>query len=212
MTGADQPRFAAWPTPKVNPARPPVTSTAPGTSSRDRATGRSAAITRSATTRAAIPIGTKTGLLLGALRHLEQQSHSRWAQRLTALPAPIPPRAFVEAFLAEALPTDEPSRTFHLVGTSYAMLALTDPDLDTPPFAARIAHLRQQLTDALTRAVDLGELAPGIDPRLEAARLVALANGLGTGLLAGHHTPDTADQLLRYHLDQLFPSSPGALK
>ncbi|MEV3964494.1 TetR/AcrR family transcriptional regulator [Nocardia sp. NPDC050193] len=155
---------------------------------------------------------TKTGLLLGALQHLEQQTRSRWDQRLAGLPAPIPQRAFVEAFLAEALPTDEPSRTFHLVGTSYAMLALTDPDLEAPPFAARIAHLRQQLTDALSHAADIGELAPGIDPHLEASRLVALANGLGTGLLAGHHTSDTAEQLLRYHLDQLFPSPPGAVK
>ncbi|MGI5219182.1 TetR/AcrR family transcriptional regulator [Nocardia sp. CA-290969] len=148
---------------------------------------------------------TKTGLLLGALEHLEQQSHQRWAQRLAGLPDPPPPRAFVEAFLTEALPTDEPSRVFHLVGTSYAMLALTDPDLDTPSFAAGIDRHRTQLADALTRAAVYGELAPGIDPQQEAARLVALANGIGTSVLAGQQTTETAAELLRYHLDQLFP-------
>ncbi|WP_416566236.1 TetR/AcrR family transcriptional regulator [Nocardia testacea] len=147
---------------------------------------------------------TKTGLLLGALEHLEQQSHQRWNHRLADLPDPPPPRAFVEAFLAEALPTDEPSRTFHLVGTSYAMLALTDPDLAASPFAAGINRLQQQLTEALTHAADDGELAPGMNPSQEAARLVALTNGIGTSILAGQHTPDTATALLRYHLDQLF--------
>lgn len=150
---------------------------------------------------------TKSGLLTGALQHLEQQSHRRWAERLAGLPDPVPPRAFVEAFLTEALPTDEPSRVFHLVGTSYAMLALTDPELATPDFAAGIGRLQQQLTDALTRAADHGELAPGLAPRQEAARLVALANGLGTGLLAGQHTTAAATELARYHLDQLFPTT-----
>ncbi|WP_040793621.1 TetR/AcrR family transcriptional regulator [Nocardia paucivorans] len=148
---------------------------------------------------------TKTGLLLGALEHLEHQSRHRWVQRLAGLPDPPPPRAFIEAFLTEALPTDESSRVFHLVGTSYAMLALTDPDLDAQPFAAGIDHLEHQLADALTRAVDHGDLAPGIDPHHEAARLIALANGLGTSVLAGRHTTATALELLRYHLDQLFP-------
>ncbi|WP_280436827.1 TetR/AcrR family transcriptional regulator [Nocardia carnea] len=150
---------------------------------------------------------TKSGLMTGALQHLEQQSHRRWADRLAGLPDPAPPRAFIEAFLTEALPTDEPSRVFHLVGTSYAMLALTDPDLATPDFAAGIGRLQQQLTDALIRAADHGELTPGLDPEREAARLVALANGLGTGILAGRHTADAAAELVRYHLDQLFPTT-----
>ncbi|MEV3965578.1 TetR/AcrR family transcriptional regulator [Nocardia sp. NPDC050193] len=148
---------------------------------------------------------TKTGLLLGALEHLEEQSRRRWTQRLAGLPDPPPPRAFVEAFLAEALPTDEPSRVFHLVGTSYAMLALTDPELAAAPFAARIDRLGQQLAETLTRAAAQGALAAGTDPRQEAARLVALANGLGTGVLAGQQNIETAAELVRYHLDQLFP-------
>ncbi|WP_039827666.1 TetR/AcrR family transcriptional regulator [Nocardia testacea] len=155
---------------------------------------------------------TKTGLLLGALQHLEHQSQQRWAQRLAGLPDPPPPREFVEAFLTEALPTDEPSRVFHLVGTSYAMLALTDPDLDTPSFAAGIDRLRNQLADTLTTAADHGELAPGLNPQHEATRLVALANGIGTSILAGHHSTHTALELLNYHLDQLFPPTPAAIR
>ncbi|WP_280336418.1 TetR/AcrR family transcriptional regulator [Nocardia wallacei] len=147
---------------------------------------------------------TKNGLLIGALQHLEQQSRQRWADRLRGLPDPPPPREFVEAFLAEALPTDEPSRVFHLVGTSYAMLARADPELATQPFATGIDRLEHQLADALIRARDHGTLTPGIDPHFEATRLVMMVNGLGTSVLAGHRTTDYALVVLHDHLDHIF--------
>lgn len=147
----------------------------------------------------------KAQLLIGALQHLEQKSHQRWAQRLAGLPDPPPPRAVIETFLLEALPTDEPSRVFHLLATSYAVLAMTDPALAAQPFISGIDRLEQKLTDALTHAATSGELADGTDIALEAARLVTLTNGLGTSVLVGQRTPDAATAVLRYHLEQLFP-------
>jgi AcrR family transcriptional regulator len=147
---------------------------------------------------------TKAQLMLGALRHLEQQSHQRWAQRLAELPDPVPPRAFIEAFLAEALPTDEQSRIFHLVGSSYAVLAMTDPELAEEPFIAGVDDLERQLTDALTRAHADGQLSPELDVSAEAARLLALSHGLGTSVLVGQRSTESARSVLRYHLDQLF--------
>ncbi|GAA5055092.1 TetR/AcrR family transcriptional regulator [Nocardia callitridis] len=149
----------------------------------------------------------KEQLLIGALQHLEQQSHQRWAQRLAGLPEPPPARAVIEAFLFEALPTDDASRVFHLVGTSYAVLAMTDPQLAEQPFISGVDRLEQRLNDALTRTDTQKSLAAGVDPALEATRLVALTNGLGTSLLAGQRTPDEAHAVLRYHLDQLFPET-----
>ncbi|WP_431893192.1 TetR/AcrR family transcriptional regulator [Micromonospora haikouensis] len=146
----------------------------------------------------------KEHLLIGALRHLEQQSHQRWAQRLAGLPDPPPPRAVIEAFLLEAMPTDEPSRAFHLVGTSYAVLAMTDPQVAEQPFIRGVDRLEQQLTDTLARARAAGTLALDADPALEATRLIALTNGLGTSLLVGQRTPQEATAVLRYHLDRLF--------
>ncbi|MFA5708016.1 MAG: TetR/AcrR family transcriptional regulator [Mycolicibacterium sp.] len=146
----------------------------------------------------------KAQLMVGTLDYLEGQSHRRWAARLQGLGDPPPPRTVVEAFAAEALPTDEASRVFHLVGTSYAMLAFTDAELARRPFIAGIDRLCGQLADALSRARDAGDLAAGIEPDLEARRLVALANGLGTGVLAGQHTPDTARAILAYHAEQVF--------
>ncbi|WP_410582637.1 TetR/AcrR family transcriptional regulator [Amycolatopsis sp. lyj-108] len=149
---------------------------------------------------------TKAQLLLGALRHLERQSHQRWAARLAALPAPVPPRAFVEAFLDEAMPSDEQSRVFHLVGTSYAVLAMTDPDLAEEPFIAGVNDLDRQLADALTRAQADGLLPSALNVSTEAARLLALSHGLGTSVLIGQRSTETARSVLRYHLDQLFGS------
>ncbi|MFF3227187.1 TetR/AcrR family transcriptional regulator [Nocardia suismassiliense] len=145
----------------------------------------------------------KEQLLIGALQHLEQQSHQRWAQRLAELPAPSP-RAIVEAFLLEALPTDEPSRVFHLLGTSYAILAMTDPRLAGQPFISGVDRLEERLADALAQADAANELAPGIDVFIEATRLVTVTNGLGTSVMVGQRTEAQAIAVLQYHLDQVF--------
>ncbi|MGY6653684.1 TetR/AcrR family transcriptional regulator [Amycolatopsis sp. TRM77291] len=152
---------------------------------------------------------TKEQLLLGALRHLERQSHERWQRRLAALSDPAPPRAFVEAFLAEALPTDDESRAFHLVGSAYAALAMTDPGLAAEPFATSVDGLHRRLVDALQRAQADGQLAIDTDVDLAAAHLVALSHGAGTSILIGQLTVHTAERMLGAHLDNLFQSSSG---
>ncbi|MGK5672147.1 TetR/AcrR family transcriptional regulator [Micromonospora sp. URMC 106] len=149
---------------------------------------------------------TKAELMHAALRHLEQQSDQRWAARVAALPQEADPRAIVEAFLTEALPTDESSRDFHLVWTSYAVLAMTDPDLAAQPFVDGPRRLEVHLADILRRAQVQDRLRAGCDPAAEATRLLALAHGLGTSLLVGHHTVDTARAAVGYHLDRLFTS------
>lgn len=151
----------------------------------------------------------KAELLHGALTHLVRQSNRRWADRLAELPDAPSARAFVEAFLAEALPTDEPSRVFHVVGASYAVLAMTDPELADQPFIAGLNHLERQLADALRLAHASGELPVDRDPDHEAARLVALNHGLGTMVLVGYRTAQDAVAVLRYHVDLLFGSHSG---
>ncbi|PNG17717.1 TetR family transcriptional regulator [Streptomyces cahuitamycinicus] len=146
----------------------------------------------------------KAKLMHAALERLEQQSHQRWSKRLADLPQPPTAHAFIEAFLAEALPTDEASRAFHLVWTSYAVLAMTDRELAAEPFVAGPDRLERQLTDVLSRAQRDGALAGGRDPAAEAARLLALSHGLGTGVLVGQRSAEAAMAILRAHLDQLF--------
>jgi AcrR family transcriptional regulator len=152
----------------------------------------------------------KAELMHAALRHLERQSHARWAARLARLPDPPTARAFVAAFLDEALPTDEPSRTFHRVFTSYAVLAMTAPDLAEQPFNAGPTRLERQLADMLRSAQADGELSADRDASAEAARLVTITHGLGTSVLMGQRSVEAARAVLRYHLDRLFRAPAAA--
>ncbi|WP_413098413.1 TetR/AcrR family transcriptional regulator [Streptomyces sp. Inha503] len=146
----------------------------------------------------------KAKLMHAALERLEQRSHERWSARLESLPHPPTAHAFIEAFLAEALPIDGPSRAFHLVWTSYAVLAMTDPDLAAQPFIEGPNRLERQLTDVLRQAQADGELAAGLDASVEAARLLAMSHGLGTSVLVGQRTAEAAEAVMRHHLTGLF--------
>lgn len=147
---------------------------------------------------------TKAQLMHAALLHLEQQSHERWAARLENLNDPESARASLEAFVAEALPTDEASHTFRLVWTSYAVLAMTDPELAEQPFIEGPNRLERQLTDVLARAQKAGEIAAYLDVSIEAARLLSLGHGVGTSVLVGQRSAAQALEVMRYHLARLF--------
>lgn len=149
---------------------------------------------------------TKARLMHAAIDYLERESRKRWQARLADVPHPTPVRTFVEALVAEALPVGDQSRAFHLVWTSYAVLAMTDPDLAEQPFVEGPRRLERQLADALTQARTTGELADDLDVNAEAARLLAISHGLGTSVLVGQRTPTEAVGVLRYHLDRLFTS------
>ncbi|MEU8340304.1 transcriptional regulator, TetR family [Actinomadura meyerae] len=138
---------------------------------------------------------TKARLMNAALERLERQSNERWAARLADLRDPAP-RETVEALLAEALPTDPESRLFHQVWTSYAVLALTEPSLAAQPFVDGPDRLERRLAEILTGTCE--------DPATEAARLLALAHGLGTSVLVGRRSPESAMEILRHHLDEIF--------
>lgn len=147
---------------------------------------------------------TKAGLMHGALEDLGERSARRWEARLAQSPAPTSARAVLEAFADVALPTDEESRMFQLLWTSFAVLAMTDRDLAEQPFVDRPRRLERQIADVLRRARDAGELAAALDPSTEAARLLALNHGLGTGVLVGQRSAASARRIWRYHLDQLL--------
>jgi len=146
----------------------------------------------------------KSRLMHAALQYLERQSHERWQTRLSKIPNPPSLRSFLETLLAEALPTDERSRTFHLVWTSYAVLAMTNTEFAARPFIEGPNRLEKRVAEALEDAQEAGELAADLDASIEAARLLALNHGLGTSVLVGQQTAETAMAVFKHHLDQLF--------
>ncbi|MFE2972399.1 TetR/AcrR family transcriptional regulator [Streptomyces sp. NPDC059340] len=147
---------------------------------------------------------TKEKLLLFGLQYLTERFGARVATRIKDSGDSPGPRAMVEALLMAALPTDEESRTFHFVYTSYAMLAVNDSALAAQPFIKDPDAAEDAVTGILRQAQEAGLLRPGVEPRLEAAGLLAMSAGLGTGILVGQRSPESAVAVLEHHLDRIF--------
>ncbi|AEW98366.1 TetR/AcrR family transcriptional regulator [Streptantibioticus cattleyicolor] len=150
---------------------------------------------------------TKEKLLLYGLERLAAAFGERTAARVRAAGDAPGPRAVIEALLMESLPTDAESRTFHLVYTSYAVLSVTDEALAAQPFADApdAPDAAEDALDALlAQAREARLVAPDTDTRTEAISLLALSAGLGTAILVGRRTPESAAAVVRHHLDRLF--------
>ncbi|MEV1329233.1 TetR family transcriptional regulator C-terminal domain-containing protein [Micromonospora costi] len=113
-------------------------------------------------------------------------------------------RDTIEAWLVQFIPVDAEQRASYTVFAAYHALALTDPALAELPYAANSLALEQALGARLAAAQRAGEVAADREPELEAANLLALATGLGNGVMAGAREPAAAVGLLRYQLDRLF--------
>ncbi|MFF9480160.1 TetR/AcrR family transcriptional regulator [Streptomyces sp. NPDC014733] len=147
---------------------------------------------------------TKENLLLHGLQQLTEEFGKRVTARVRAAGENPGPRAVVEALLTTSLPTDEESRAFHLVLTSYALLAVTDEALAAQPYLQRPDAAEDAVTGLLEQAREAGPLTSGTDARTEAITLLALAAGLGTSVLTGQRTPESATEVLRHQLNRIF--------
>ncbi|MGW4205059.1 TetR/AcrR family transcriptional regulator [Streptomyces sp. NPDC004726] len=150
---------------------------------------------------------TKEKLLFYGLQYLTGRFTARVGARLAAAGPDPDPRAAIEALLLASLPTDEESRTFHLVYSSYSILSVTDEALAAQPFTDDPDAAENALTGLLeqARAADLAD--PGIDARTEAISLLAMAAAMGTSILVGQRNPESAIAVLHHHLDRILATS-----
>ncbi|MFG2288412.1 TetR/AcrR family transcriptional regulator [Streptomyces sp. NPDC048595] len=155
---------------------------------------------------------TKEKLLLYGLEHLTERFGERVTARVRAAGDDPGPRVVIEAVLKASLPTDEAGIGFHLVYTSYAILSVTDQALAGQPFTADPAAAEDAVTGLLQQAQRAHLTPPGMDARVEAIGLLAMAAGLGTSILVGHRTPESAAAVLDHHLDRLFPPRGAAAR
>ncbi|ANP52513.1 AcrR family transcriptional regulator [Streptomyces griseochromogenes] len=147
---------------------------------------------------------TKEKLLLHGLQQLARRFEERAAARVRAAGQAPGPRATIEAVLTAALPTDEESRTFHLVYTSYAVLSVTDPALAAQPFIKNPDAAESALVELLRQAEEGDLIRPDVDVELEAVSLLAMSAGLGTSVLVGQRSAKSAAMILDHHLDRIF--------
>lgn len=146
---------------------------------------------------------TKAGLMQSGLTALEKTSNDRLRARLLALgPAPSV-RATLEAYFAVALPTDHESRQFHLLWTSYAMLAMTDPEISDRTFVDGPDRQQERIASLLEEGKSDGEFLGAIDAEIEAKILICLIHGLGTAVLVGQQTAESAVSSFGHYLDRL---------
>ncbi|MFJ2864374.1 TetR/AcrR family transcriptional regulator [Kitasatospora sp. NPDC087314] len=150
---------------------------------------------------------TKEQLLLAALARLAVRMGERIRDRVRTAGSSTAPRDIIEAVLLEAVPTDEESRTFHLVYTEYAVLSVTDPALAGQSFLSAPNEMEDFLVGLLTAAQQAGDTDPRMDARQEAVVLLAASAGLGLSVLLGQRTAQDAAAVLHYHLGRLFPGS-----
>jgi hypothetical protein len=110
----------------------------------------------------------------------------------------------VRHILREILPLDADRRAEAAVWLAFATRSLAEPRVaeelglvfvSTRDLCRRIAHDLDRY----------GNLVPGRDPDLEAARLHTLIDGLTLQSTLGHLDPDAIDAILDAHLAELIP-------
>jgi AcrR family transcriptional regulator len=142
--------------------------------------------------------------------HLTGKFGERLAARIRAAGDEPGPRAMVEALLMTALPADEESRVFHHLYTSYAVLAVTDRTLAAQPFIKDPDAAEGALTAILRQAQAADLLQPGVDAQSTAVGLLAMSAGLGTSILVGQRSAESAAAVLDDHLDRIFRRADAA--
>ena len=156
--------------------------------------------------------GTKEELLLAAMQHLAARFGARATARFKEASGSgglANPRDVIAAILAEALPADEESRTFHVIYTAYLALSLTDPALAISPLVKNSGAVIGVLAAQLRTAQDAGDAPADLDPDLEALSLMVMSGGLATSVVVGHSSVEQAQAVIDYHLRRLFPASPA---
>ncbi|MFD3547333.1 TetR/AcrR family transcriptional regulator [Streptomyces sp. NPDC058655] len=151
---------------------------------------------------------TKEKLLFYGLKHLTDRFTARVGARLAAAGPDPGPRATIEALLLASLPTDEESRTFHLLYSSYAILSVTDEALAAQPFIDNPDAAENALTGLLQQAQETALADTTVDARTEAISLLAITATMGTSILVGQRTPESAIAALHHHLNRIFTNNP----
>lgn len=150
--------------------------------------------------------GNREDLLLAALAMLNAEAERQARERVTALGDDPGPRAVLRGVLAEMLPMDEERRTRHLVYVAYFVRMLRDERLGQ--VAKDAPHELENLVALLIgQGQERDQVPATVEADVEAALLLAAADGLQTSVLLGQKTPDEALVLIDHQLDRLFTTS-----
>jgi AcrR family transcriptional regulator len=143
---------------------------------------------------------TKDEMMLFALHVVSENVQARMVADGVA---PSGPGGLVRALLAQMLPLDDARRN-----EGRAALAFIAHAAVSPPVAAvlreNITQMRTFLADQIRQAQATGEAPGHLDPDHTATALLALMDGLGVQVLAGHYPPEHALAVFDAQLAALF--------
>jgi AcrR family transcriptional regulator len=140
--------------------------------------------------------GSKDQLLLVTQQHVAERATARLQARLAA--AGSAPRDRLRAVLTSFIPDDEESRESTLMFVALHTAALVDPALARPE-ARAVPHALQTTVARLLRGTNL---RPGVEPKREAALLVAALPSLAQTVRDGMQTGSQATAGIAYALDR----------
>ncbi|MGA5358048.1 TetR/AcrR family transcriptional regulator [Streptomyces purpurascens] len=148
---------------------------------------------------------TKQDMLLFALEHISQHVSERANQRIAASSTPQAASTLLSHTLAELALLDEESKTQAQVWLAFVAHAPASEKL-AAVLHDTYAKLHGLIAWLIRHGQDTREVPQRLDPDREAHTLLALADGLTTHVLAGHHSPATALDILQRHIDHLLKS------
>lgn len=133
-----------------------------------------------------------------AMDSIGEQYGKRIVERIMALPEPRVPRHVAEIVLYELLPPEGEGQAEVQAAAAFLSRAVIHPDIAADLVAAG-ARLRHHLVGQITLA-----RPDATNPEIDAAGLLALADGLIAHILTGRITRATAKTVIATQLDRIF--------
>ena len=152
-------------------------------------------------------VGTKENLLIGSLDRQSARLGEHIGRRLALLGEDAHPIDRVREVAGAFLPLDEDRRAAMLVYHAFAAVALTDPALRHADAFRNATNLLDFFAGQLALAEEMGSLAAGADPAVEATGLLSLVLGLSLAVLLERTSPAEAEAVLDAHLVRLCPAT-----
>lgn len=150
--------------------------------------------------------GTRDGLLLGALRALNEVGEAAALERMQRLGPDPEPRVLIGAILEELLPLDPDRRARQLVQVAYFVRLIADARLRALVVDGDAA-LERLVADLIRLGLAMGDVVPGVQADAESAFLVAGALGLQASVLLGQLSAEDARALIDHQVRRLFGGS-----
>lgn len=133
-----------------------------------------------------------------AMDSIGEKYGRRIVERIMALPEPRVPRHVAEIVLSELLPPEGEGQAEVQASAAFLSRAVIHPEIAADLVAAG-ARLQHHLVEQITLA-----RPDAVDPEIDAAGLLALADGLIAHILTSRITRETAKAVIARQLDRIF--------